>query len=424
MTIRILWLSNICLLKDTMNKSGTWIHSMFTNLIQSDNVQVIGNITISPTDLLENSSVKNFQEYYIPRKWVNNKGIANAKFKGTIIQIISKLNPDLIHIWGTESPFATVLNEIRPKIPCLLEIQGLLGVISLTPFFNAGIEHLPHNILGGLECLLPIFSLKALKSKYSFLGKREKDVLSNFDYISTQSDWVRDNLLFRYGIHRQLYKSGIILRKSFYENEIWKNNHIVNESPIIFVLASLNIYKGVHTVIEAISFLKYKYPNIKLRIGGIKDSKKLTIASGYLRYLKREIDSLDLHQNIEFLGNLEEREIIGELYNCDVFVNPSFVETFCLALAEALAIGVPSVSSSAAALPELIEDGKTGLLYSPGDSATCASKIDRFISDKTLSNECSTKASEFIRNKCNPMVCLRNQISIYEDIIYRHKKGF
>ena len=64
--------------------------------------------------------------------------------------------------------------------------------------------------------------------------------------------------------------------------------------------------------------------------------------------------------------------MIGELLNCNVCVMPSFIETYCLAFAEAMMVGVPVVVSFAGAMPELAEHNKEAMFYNPLDHITCA----------------------------------------------------
>ena len=82
-----------------------------------------------------------------------------------------------------------------------------------------------------------------------------------------------------------------------------------------------------------------------------------------------------------FLGFVTEDEVIRELQDSDLFVLPSFVEGLPVSVMEAMAVGVPVISTNIAGTSELIEDGKSGLLVRPSDSEAIADAIIRMVND-------------------------------------------
>ncbi|HRD13265.1 MAG TPA: glycosyltransferase, partial [Mycobacterium sp.] len=82
-----------------------------------------------------------------------------------------------------------------------------------------------------------------------------------------------------------------------------------------------------------------------------------------------------LGQRVRFRGSRSEDEVRAALAEADLFVLPSIVaddgqmEGLPVALMEALASGVPTVSTALSGIPELVVDGVTGLLSVPGDAA-------------------------------------------------------
>jgi glycosyltransferase involved in cell wall biosynthesis len=82
--------------------------------------------------------------------------------------------------------------------------------------------------------------------------------------------------------------------------------------------------------------------------------------------------------NVEALGRLPRREVFGLMRRARFLVFPSeWYEGFPLTIAEAFACGTPVVASRLGAMAEIVEDGRTGLLFSPGDSEDLAAKARR-----------------------------------------------
>ena len=84
---------------------------------------------------------------------------------------------------------------------------------------------------------------------------------------------------------------------------------------------------------------------------------------------------LGIAERIQFLGAMAHSETLAEVAKADVFVLASFAEGLPVALMEAMALGVPCVSTTIAAIPELIHQGENGLLVPPANSAALSAAL-------------------------------------------------
>lgn len=103
-------------------------------------------------------------------------------------------------------------------------------------------------------------------------------------------------------------------------------------------------------------------------------------------------ERLGLAGAVRFCGRLAEPETLAQIAAADLLVLPSFMEGLPVVLMEAMALGVPIVSSQIAGIPELVIDGETGLLFPPSQWAAMANAIARVIGDTVLAARLAANA--------------------------------
>jgi len=111
---------------------------------------------------------------------------------------------------------------------------------------------------------------------------------------------------------------------------------------------------------------------------------------------RRSLEALSARLGISgqvlFLGAQAHHATLAEVAQADVFVLASFAEGLPVALMEAMALGVPCVSTTIAAIPELIEDGENGLLVSPSNVQALSGALRSLAGDKGLCRKLGQKA--------------------------------
>ncbi|MDX1395608.1 MAG: glycosyltransferase family 4 protein [Gemmatimonadota bacterium] len=146
--------------------------------------------------------------------------------------------------------------------------------------------------------------------------------------------------------------------------------------PLVAFAGRLVPEKGAATLLDAIATLSARLDHVRLMIIGDGPERPK---------LERRATRPDLRGRVEFTGWLERREVERRLSGSSVQVVPSeWSEPFGIVAAEALARGTPVVASDVGALPEIIEDGVSGLLAPPGDAEALASRIGRILDDTAL----------------------------------------
>src|SRR5574344_1781184 len=411
--IKILWLCSTKLSDSRIKTTGSWVQPLANAISKIDNVKLI-NITAESVNSVKVDIIGRIKQYVLPYPHTSHYGhIANNFFCEEVKKIIDQENPDIIHIWGTESFWGSLYLKGYIDRPCLLGMQGVL--YSYYYYYYGGLK--TSEIIRTIRLKEILMPWRTIFNKKNILKKKgiyEKKLLSKIKYIDYQSEWVH-NQVSNVDNSAKLFRTGIVLRDSFYKSHGWKYHY--NVDPIVFTTASEAIpYKGIQTAIRALYLLKKKYPRIKLHIAGdMFVGNKLL--DGFSLYLKSLIKSLDLNENIIFLGNIDEKSIVKQLQLCNVCVIPSYVESYCLAFAESMYVGTPTVVSYAGAMPEFAIDRKEALFYSPIDFITCAKLIKDCIENEKLSTNLSIECRKrrIIENDINMIV--EKQINTYFDIL-------
>ena len=205
------------------------------------------------------------------------------------------------------------------------------------------------------------------------------------------------------------------LRKEFWNAERWLYND-GSQKCFYCSAAGPTPYKSLQTAVKALAVVVKKYPDTKLYvIGNFKDSNWIH-QPGYLTFFKKMIKQLGVENNVEFTGSLTASDIVEVMHQCVGMVQTSYVESYSLAVAEAQAVGVPSIVSYAGAMPELAVDRESALFFSPGDFVSCAARMIELIENKGLAEQLSGNAFNLARKRNGDNVVLATQLKIYCEI--------
>jgi glycosyltransferase involved in cell wall biosynthesis len=142
---------------------------------------------------------------------------------------------------------------------------------------------------------------------------------------------------------------------------------------LVAVFSRLNRFKGVEYFLDAAAVLAGKVPDVCFLVVGDGGSKK---------ELEEYACQLGLGQRIVFTGF--RGDVPDLLSEVAISVLPSLSEGTSNTLLESMAAGVPVIATRVGGNPEVIEDGVTGLLVPPRDSAALASAMDRLLEDESL----------------------------------------
>jgi glycosyltransferase involved in cell wall biosynthesis len=117
---------------------------------------------------------------------------------------------------------------------------------------------------------------------------------------------------------------------------------------------------------------------------------------------------------VAWLGYIPWRKLMDCYRRAALFVMPSYYETFGISCLEAMAFGLPVVATRAGGLPEVVEDGVTGLLVPPGDSAALADAICRLLADADLRQRLGETGRERVVANFTAERVVQETMAVYE----------
>jgi N-acetyl-alpha-D-glucosaminyl L-malate synthase BshA len=124
---------------------------------------------------------------------------------------------------------------------------------------------------------------------------------------------------------------------------------------------------------------------------------------------------LGIHSKVRFLGKLEA--VNETLPLADVLLMPSELESFGLAALEAMACKVPSIATRVGGVPELIDDGVTGLLYNVGDVDAMAAGALSLLNDPARHDAMRCAARKAAQQRFCATLVVPKYVRFYEQVL-------
>lgn len=136
--------------------------------------------------------------------------------------------------------------------------------------------------------------------------------------------------------------------------------------------------KGVYDIIQAVKDVKNIYPDIKIYMAG----------DGEVGQVKRKVFEEGVNDNIDVIGWVNFDEKIELLKRTATVVLPSYNEGLPMAILEGMAAGKVIICTNVGGIPDVVTNGKNGIIIEPGDISGLKKAIIRVMSDKEFDNQC------------------------------------
>ncbi len=186
----------------------------------------------------------------------------------------------------------------------------------------------------------------------------------------------------------------------------WAEKYSIRPDELILsTVTVLRTFKNPDTILRSCALLANRNVSFRLFIAG---------DGAMMAELKDLSRSLGIEHHVEWLGYCPDP--VSLLQASDIFILASVGEAFGLVVPEAMACGVPVIGSRSGAIPEIIEDGKTGILANPRDESSFANALEKLSRDSEFRVQMGRNSLSHVHEKFTVDLDVANTLRIYESL--------
>lgn len=388
--------------------AGIFVHEQIKAVIREGcEVRVISPVPFAPRIFWSNSkkrvygeipsscSIEGISVFYprylrLPGKWFHGVSSYTLYFGSlkVVNSIIKEFKPHLLHAYtATPDGYSGILFGRKFHLPLICSLLG--SDINLYPEYKPLSFHLTKEVIAEADQIVSVSNtLKSTAEKFAQPRDRIQVVymgcdLKSFKYSEEARRKVREQL------------------------------KIPPTARVLIFIGNIKKNKGVFELMEAFTQLNKCYSDLHLiYVGDGKERKKLV----------EEKVKGELRKKVHFVGEKPYIEIPAWLSASDIFAFPSYHEGLPNVVVEALACKRPVVATRVGGIPEVVEEGKSGILINKGDISSLVKSIKELL-------ECAEKRmamgaygrkkieAHFSREKSS-----KKLVGIYEEVLLRKRK--
>jgi len=185
-----------------------------------------------------------------------------------------------------------------------------------------------------------------------------------------------------------------------------RDTSVAKEPNSLIVVGGHSPLKGLAHLLGAIRLLKGERELRLTVVGGPPDGK----------YSPGLVRDYGLEDVVTFTGRISPEDLVRRYSASEVAVVPSLYEGFGFPAAEAMSCGVPVISTTAGALPEVVgPDGEAGMLVPPGDPDALAGAIRRLMGDDLIRKRMGEAARKRVESLFTWREAARKTVAVYEE---------
>jgi glycosyltransferase involved in cell wall biosynthesis len=295
--------------------------------------------------------------------------------------VVERFDPDLVHVHGSERFFGLLRARGLVDRPTVVSLQGILGAVAqdfwgtLRPAERIAAHRVSEVLTGrGL-----FWERRALQRG----SRAEVEVIRGADALLGRTEWDRAQAA-AISPATPWHRVGEVLRPEFAAAR-WRL--AACRRARVVVTNAGQPRRGLETLLAAAEVVARRHPELEIEVAG-----GLPIHSGYGRQVRRRIARMPGPARVRLLGFLDAPSLVRALASAHACVMPALSENSSNSLCEAMTVGVPCVAAASGGIPDLVDDGRTGLLHAPGDAGSLAAQLGRVLGDDLLATRLGAAA--------------------------------
>jgi phosphatidyl-myo-inositol dimannoside synthase len=182
----------------------------------------------------------------------------------------------------------------------------------------------------------------------------------------------------------------------------------LGDGPVVLFFGGLKPRKNLSLLLDVWAPLVAAHPDARLLVAG---------GGPLLPTLRARAASLGLASSVRFTGYVPEADKPAHYNLGDLFLFPSAMEGFGLAVVEAMASGLAVVASDRGSIPELVVDGEGGFVCDPSAPASFVERAQRLLADRALRDKLAAANVERATREFRWETCVRRTRAVYDDAL-------
>ena len=303
-----------------------------------------------------------------------------------ILSIVNRIKPDLIHLIGAENPYYSISALSMPKdTPLVVALQTLM--IDPDFFKNYPIS----------------------KKNYEYKSGIERKILERTEYISCRSKKFIEIL------KKEISPNTTILDLPLVVGETINMHAAIKEYSFVYFAA--NISKAADYAIEAFAIVNKKHPETTMRVVG-----------GYALEFKKQLDDrlteLKIADKVTFSGSLPTHDdVINEIRKAKFAVLPLKIDLISGTVREAMANGLPTVTTITPATPLLNEKRESVMLSDKGNFEAMANNMCCLYENDEIAKKMQANAYETVKEKYDNETIAQLWRDAYHAVLKKEEYG-
>lgn len=321
--------------------------------------------------------------------------------------LIKEIRPDIVHLNNFAHQISSSILDVfrKYRIPTVMTMHDYKLVC---PSYSMLLDGKPCEKCRNGEYFWCLFE-KCTKDSYvkSLLNVIEMYLHHKILHIYDKIDvFISPSIFLKKKLKEMGFKRGIVYLPNFIDTKDYVPDYNFN-SKIICYFGRLSKEKGLFTLLDAMKGI-----DVVLKLigdGPLKESLELKVRNEKLN-------------DVNFLGYKSGEELKNEVRGSMVVVLPSeCYENNPRAIIEAFALGKPVIGARIGGIPELIQEGETGLTFEPGNTEDSRDKIEYLINRAEKISQMGRNARKFVEKELDAEKHYQRLMKIYQLAIEKHK---
>jgi len=183
------------------------------------------------------------------------------------------------------------------------------------------------------------------------------------------------------------------------------------DSFVVLIVAAICSWKGIFDLVEAIPSIVRHCDAVRFVLVGGEEEP------GAMKRLTDALEQGELGRWVRVLGEVDRERVTALLHAADVFLLPSWMEGMPISVLEAMRAGIPIIATDVGAIPDMIEDGESGLLIKPREPKQIADAVIRLAEDEVLRRALAEDCRKVFEERFELSECTKEMLALYREVL-------